>query len=72
MNIKELDKKANAIREDIIEMLTEAKSGHSAGSLGMVDVFTALYFGDVMKLSMASLKGKASGDRVSKIVKELL
>ena len=49
MNIKELDKKANAIREDIIEMLTEAKSGHSAGSLGMVDVFTALYFGDVMK-----------------------
>ena len=49
MNIKELDKKANDIREDIIEMLTEAKSGHSAGSLGMVDVFTALYFGDVVK-----------------------
>jgi len=49
MEIKELEIQANTIREDIIEMLTEAKSGHSAGSLGMVDVFTALYFGDVVK-----------------------
>ena len=35
---------ANVIRQDIIEMLVEAKSGHSAGPLGMADVFTALYF----------------------------
>lgn len=35
---------ANTIREDIILSLAEAKSGHSAGSLGMADVFTALYF----------------------------
>lgn len=40
---------ANKIREDIIEMLVEAGSGHSAGPLGMADVFTALYF-EVMKL----------------------
>lgn len=32
------------IREDIIAMLTEAGSGHSAGPLGMADIFTALYF----------------------------
>ncbi len=49
MEIKELKKKANKIRKDIIEMLVEAKSGHSAGPLGMVDVFTALYFGGVVK-----------------------
>jgi len=49
MDIKELEKKANQIRKDIIGMLLEAKSGHSAGSLGMVDVFTALYFGNVVK-----------------------
>lgn len=49
MNIKELHKKANKIREDVINMLLEAKSGHSAGSLGMADVFAALYFGDVVK-----------------------
>ena len=49
MTIKELEIKANTIRKDIIEMLLEAKSGHSAGSLGMADVFTALYFGGVVK-----------------------
>ena len=49
MNQKELQQLANTLRQDIIEMLTEAGSGHSAGSLGMVDVFTALYFGGVIK-----------------------
>jgi transketolase len=44
MTIKQLELKANQIREDIIAMLTTAGSGHSAGSLGMADVFTALYF----------------------------
>jgi transketolase len=39
---------ANAIRQDIIKMLLAAGSGHSAGPLGMADVFTALYFGDVV------------------------
>jgi transketolase len=42
--IKELELKANDIRESIIEMLVEAKSGHTAGPLGMADVFTLLYF----------------------------
>src|SRR3989344_7738807 len=49
MNEKELKEIANAIRQDIIEMLLEAGSGHSAGPLGMADVFTALYFGGVLK-----------------------
>ncbi len=44
MTIEELEKKANAIRKDIIKMLLEAGSGHSAGPLGMADIFTALYF----------------------------
>ncbi len=42
--IKLLEETANNIRESIIEMLLEAKSGHTAGPLGMADVFTALYF----------------------------
>ncbi len=41
---KQLEKLANKIRQDIIKMLVEAGSGHSAGPLGMADVFTALYF----------------------------
>ena len=39
-----LEETANDIRESIIEMLLEAKSGHTAGALGMADVFTVLYF----------------------------
>lgn len=39
-----LEKKANDIRKDIITMLEHAGSGHSAGPLGLADVFTALYF----------------------------
>lgn len=44
MTTAQLEKQANQIRIDVIEMLVEAGSGHSAGSLGMADVFTALYF----------------------------
>ncbi len=42
--LKDLKLKANKIRQMIIEMLLEAKSGHSAGPLGMADIFTAFYF----------------------------
>ncbi|PIN76666.1 transketolase [Candidatus Woesearchaeota archaeon CG10_big_fil_rev_8_21_14_0_10_36_11] len=43
-NVKDLQLMANTIRQDIIKSLIEAKSGHSAGPLGMADIFTALYF----------------------------
>jgi transketolase len=46
--LKQLEQKANTIREDIIRMLEHAGSGHSAGPLGLTDIFTALYF-DVLK-----------------------
>ena len=42
--IKKLEIKANEIRKSIVESLLEAGSGHTAGSLGMVDVLTLLYF----------------------------
>ncbi|MEA3272574.1 MAG: transketolase [Patescibacteria group bacterium] len=42
--LKSLGRTANTVRQDIIKMLLAAGSGHSAGSLGMADVFTALYF----------------------------
>lgn len=42
--IKELELKANNIRQSIIEMLLLAGSGHTAGPLGMADIFTLLYF----------------------------
>ena len=44
VDIQKLEEIAYEIRQDIIKMLLEAGSGHSAGPLGMADIFTALYF----------------------------
>ncbi len=43
-SIKDLQLIANTIRQDIIRMLFTAGSGHPASSLGLADIFTALYF----------------------------
>jgi len=42
--LEELNDMARQVRRDIVRMLAEAASGHTGGSLGMADVFTALYF----------------------------
>ena len=42
--IKLLEEKANQIRQSLIESLIAAGSCHTAGPLGMADVFTAFYF----------------------------
>jgi len=44
MNTKELKNIAKKIRIDVIRSIYEAGSGHTGGSLGLADVFTALYF----------------------------
>lgn len=44
VEVRELEAHAIEIRESIIRMLVHAGSGHTAGPLGMTDVFTALYF----------------------------
>lgn len=44
VEVQALTLRAEDIRESIIKMLVEAGSGHTAGPLGMADVFTALYF----------------------------
>ena len=41
---KELEIKANEARQLLIPTLVEAGSGHTAGPLGMADIFTAMYF----------------------------
>ncbi len=44
LSLSELETMATTVREDIIKMLLAAGSGHSAGPLGLADIFTALYF----------------------------
>ncbi|MFA5935635.1 MAG: transketolase [Patescibacteria group bacterium] len=61
-SVAELERVANTIRQDIIESLVEAKSGHSAGPLGMADVFTALYF-KIANISPET-RGDANRDRI--------
>jgi transketolase len=53
LSIKQLETIANEIREDIITMLEHAGSGHSAGPLGLADIFTALYF-EILKYDPAN------------------
>jgi transketolase len=44
MEIDELKKVATQIRRDIVRMVHAVQSGHPGGSLGCVELFTALYF----------------------------
>ncbi|TCD47171.1 transketolase [Chlorobium sp. N1] len=43
-SIEDLRAMARQVRRDIVRMLSMANSGHTGGSLGMADIFTALYF----------------------------
>ncbi len=63
MNLENLQEKANEIRQDVIKMLLSAGSGHSAGPLGMADVFAALYFGGVLNYD-PKVPWKSDRDRV--------
>ncbi len=47
-DIKKLNLISNTVRTNLVNMFYLAKSGHPAGSLGLVDIFTTLYF-NIMK-----------------------
>lgn len=44
LQIQSLEQQARNIRISILQMLVAAGSGHTAGPLGMTDIFTTLYF----------------------------
>lgn len=53
LTLTQLQHKANDLRADVIRMLEAAGSGHSAGALGLADIFTALYF-NIMHIDPAN------------------
>lgn len=55
--IEELNKKANTIRWHVLNMITEAGSGHPGGSLSCVEIITTLYF-HVMRHNPENPDGK--------------
>ncbi len=44
MDLKEIEKIANKLRQIVLASITNAKSGHVASSLGLSDLFAYLYF----------------------------
>src|SRR5690606_2224754 len=48
-DVAALERRAVALRRDILEMLTEAQSGHPGGSLSAVELVVALYFGGFLR-----------------------
>ena len=56
MEVNQLKKVCRTIREDILEMIHQAGSGHPGGSLSSVEILTALYFTDVMKVDAKNPK----------------
>ncbi len=50
MNIIELKAMSRTVREDILNMVHKAGSGHPGGSLSATDLMVGLYFGGMMKI----------------------
>jgi transketolase len=49
VDVRELEKKAAAIRRDLLAMIHNCKAGHTGGALSSVDILVALYY-SVMKV----------------------
>src|ERR1700691_6534512 len=56
-DVNELAAISKRMRREVIEMITEAKSGHPGGSLSAVELIVTLYF-DVMRHDPANPKWK--------------
>ncbi|MBM4076745.1 MAG: transketolase, partial [Planctomycetes bacterium] len=54
LNLAQLEDAAKAIRRLIIQITTEAGSGHPSSSLSAVEVVTALYFGGFLRHNKAN------------------
>lgn len=58
MQSKELNALTNELRIWIIDMLTEAKSGHPGGSLSCIDLITALFFHEMKGVEPQNMDGE--------------
>jgi transketolase len=56
INIKELEKKANYIRNHVLDMCVAAGTGHVNSSFSSVEIMTALYFGGILRFDQKNPK----------------
>lgn len=54
--IKELEKKANWTRRQVLETIASAKMGHIGGIFSCTDIFVALYYGGILRYDPANPK----------------
>src|SRR3990167_260473 len=51
-----LRKKANWVRNQVLEMITNAGKGHIGGAFSCADILVALYYGDVLRFNPSNPK----------------
>ena len=49
--IKNLERKANFIRNQILEMIVKANRGHIGGAFSCTDILTVLYYGNILRFN---------------------
>lgn len=49
MNISELKRKANLVRNQILEMIVSANKGHIGGAFSCTEILVSLYYGDILR-----------------------
>ncbi|MDR2556321.1 MAG: transketolase [Bacteroidales bacterium] len=59
---QELPLMARQIRRDIVRMINAAHSGHTGGSLGTADYFSALFFGGVLRYDPSKFTMSGQGE----------
>lgn len=51
MDIGELERKANWVRHQVLEMIVSANKGHIGGAFSCTDILVALYYGGILRFS---------------------
>lgn len=54
--MRELKKKANWVRQRVLEMITTAGKGHIGGAFSCADILVALYYGDILRFKATEPK----------------
>ena len=70
-DINFLEEKANVLRQDVIEMLHTAKSGHPGGALSSADIMAVLFFGGFVSAQGPKNTGKITFDEKAELVKKM-
>ncbi|MFA5948352.1 MAG: transketolase [Candidatus Gracilibacteria bacterium] len=61
MNFLALNKKSSQLRIDVLKAINKAKSGHSGSCMSLIEIFVALYYGEIGGKKIVKLDAKKPG-----------